>query len=268
MTGKPPRLFRHREVARLRARLERDGYPRLQMFLLVSLTGAAGFLSSYALLHLGLTEIWLRYLAAFGFAYLAFMGLLWLWLRTRADDYAEIPDVSGLVPSGRSGGHDCADFSGGGGSGGGGGASGTFDGPGDGPGLGAPVDAGGTDSVSSVVDSAGEALGEGLSGADELAIPVALILAVGALLLSSLWIVYSAPVLFAELLLDGMLAASLYHRLRGLETQHWLETAVRRTWVPFLLTALIVSAAGWGMKLYAPQAHSVGEVIAFAKQSG
>jgi hypothetical protein len=258
MTRPLPRLFRHREVSRLRARLERNGYPRLQMLLLVSLTGAAGFLGSYALLHLGLTEMWVRYLAAFGFAYLAFLGLLWLWLRTTADDYVEIPDVSGLVPSGGSGGHDCGGFSGGGGSGGGGGASGTFDGPG----FSAPVETGETDSVSSVVDSAGEALG----GADELAIPIALIVGVGALLLSSLWIVYSAPVLFAELLLDGMLAASLYHRLRGLETQHWLETAVRRTWAPFLLTALIVSAAGWGMKLYAPQAHSVGEVLAYAKQ--
>lgn len=258
MNGRRPRLFRHREVSRLRARLERDGYPRLQMLLLVSLTGAAGFLASSTLLHLGLTEMWVRYLAAFGFAYLAFLGLLWLWLRTSAEDYVDIPDISGLVPSGGSGGHDCGGFSGGGGSGGGGGASGSFDGPG----FDAPIESSANDSVSSAVDAAGDALG----GADEIAIPIALIVGVGALLLSSLWIVYSAPVLFAELLLDGMLAASLYHRLRGLETQHWLETAVRRTWVPFLITALIVSASGWGMKLYAPHAHSVGEVLAYAKQ--
>jgi hypothetical protein len=260
MPRKLPRVYRHHEVSRLRARLERDSYPRLQMFLLVSLTGAAGFLASYGLLHGGLTEMWVRYLAAFGFAYVAFLGLLWLWLRTKAEDYVDVPDVSGIVPSRGSGGHHCDDFTGGGGSGGGGGASGSFDGPG----FSAPVESGQMDSVSSVVDSAGDAIG----GADELAIPLALIVAVGTLLLSSLWIVYSAPALFAELLLDGVLAASLYHRLRGLETQHWLETAVRRTWAPFLLTALIVSATGWGMALYAPHAHSVGEVLAYAKQSG
>jgi hypothetical protein len=263
MTRNPPRLLRHREISRLRARLERDSYPRLQMFLLVSLTGGAGFIASSVLLDLGLTTMWARYLVAFGFAYLAFLGLLWLWLRTKAEDYVDIPEPGGTLPTGGSGGHDCGGFGGEGGTGGGGGASGAFDGPG----LNAPVEDGTSDSVSRVVDAAGEALG----GADELAIPIALTVAltvtVGALLLSSLWIVYSAPLLFAELLIDGALAASLYHRLRGLETQHWLETAVRRTWAPFLLTALIVSAAGWGMTLYAPHAHSVGEVLAYMNRN-
>ena len=57
-----PPLQRHQLVARLRDRLERQGFPRLQMLLLVSLTGAAGFVASFTLLRLGLTEMWLRYL--------------------------------------------------------------------------------------------------------------------------------------------------------------------------------------------------------------
>ena len=73
---------------------------------------------------------------------------------------------------------------------------------------------------------------------------------------------------FAELLLDGVLSASLYRRLRGLETRHWLETALRRTALPFFLTAIIVSASGWAMTLYAPEAQSIGEVITHAKQAG
>lgn len=80
--------------------------------------------------------------------------------------------------------------------------------------------------------------------------------------------VYSAPVLFAELLVDGVLSASLYRRLRGLETRHWLETAFRRTALPFALTAAIVSASGWGILLYAPEAHSIGDVISHSKQAG
>ena len=68
------------------------------------------------------------------------------------------------------------------------------------------------------------------------------ILFVAALLLSSLWVVYSAPVLFAELLVDGVLAASLYRRLRGLESQHWLETALKRTVWPFVVTCLFLVA--------------------------
>lgn len=77
---------RHREIRRLEGELEREGSSRLQMSLLVMLTGASGFVASYVLLRAGLTEMWLRYLAAFGVAYLAFLALLWLWLRTRADD--------------------------------------------------------------------------------------------------------------------------------------------------------------------------------------
>ena len=89
---------------------------------------------------------------------------------------------------------------------------------------------------------------------------------VGALLLSSLFVVYSAPILFAELIVDGVLSASLYRKLRELETRHWLETAIRRTAWPFAGTAAIVCDIGWAMAIYAPEAHSVGDVIAHAKQ--
>lgn len=63
-----------------------------------------------------------------------------------------------------------------------------------------------------------------------------------------------------------VLSASLYRRLRGLATRHWLETAFRRTALPFALTAAIVSASGWGMALYAPEAHSIGDVISRSSQ--
>ncbi len=247
-----PLIQRHHLVARMRANLERQGFPRLQMMLLVNLTGAVGFLVSYTLLGMGLTQMWLRYLLAFGFAYLAFLGLLWLWLRTRAEDYCDISDVSDVfTPRGE--GHDCASFQGGGGSGGGGGASGSFDAPSLQP---ASVDMG-NDGMSDALGVVGDAA----SGADELALPLMVILFVAVLLLSSLWVVYSAPVLFAELLVDGVLAASLYRRLRGLESQHWLETALKRTVWPFVVTCLLLVAMGWGMQAYAPGAHSIGEVM-------
>ena len=72
--------------------------------------------------------------------------------------------------------------------------------------------------------------------------------------------------LFAELIVDGVLSASLYRKLRELETRHWLETAIRRTAWPFAGTAAIVCDIGWAMAIYAPEAHSVGDVIAHAKQ--
>lgn len=251
---------RLKEIQRLRGRLERDGFPRLQMLLLVTITGGAGFLGSYSLLHAGFSEMWARYLLAFGFAYLVFLSLLWVWLRTRAEDYGNLPDISNLVPSPGRGGGSCAGYSGKGGDFGGGGASGTFD---------SPIESLQVESgaLSSDGNPVGDALGA-VSDADELAIPLFVFVLVASLLLSSFFVIYSAPVLFAELLVDGVLAASLYRRLRGLETRHWLTTAIRRTFWPFLLTAISVAAAGWAMELYAPGADSIGDVLLYAAKAG
>lgn len=71
--------------------------PRLHMFLIVSVCGAIGFFASYVLHALGVDTLWLRYLSAVAVAYVAFMVLLWCWLRFRADEGL---DPSGLdVPS-------------------------------------------------------------------------------------------------------------------------------------------------------------------------
>jgi hypothetical protein len=37
---------------------------------------------------------------------------------------------------------------------------------------------------------------------------------------------------------------------------------LRRTLLPFVLTTLVVAGAGWGMQAYAPEARSLGEVLA------
>ncbi|RJF97903.1 hypothetical protein D3871_04730 [Noviherbaspirillum saxi] len=223
------------------------------MTLLVMLTGAVGFIASYIFLHAGLTDMWLRYPAALGVAYLAFLGLLWLWLRTRAEDYTDVLHFTNLPISGSgNAGHSGAHVVGKGGSFDGGGASASFD----------SADEGSTPTgaVEDADTPVGDAVGS-IADADEFAIPLAAVVLVAALCFSSLFIVYSAPLLFAELLVDGVLSASLYRRLRGLETRHWLETALRRTVWPFMLTAFLVAASGWAMALYAPGAKSVGDVL-------
>lgn len=247
----PFRFNRGQEIQKVRSSLERDGFPRLQMSLLVVLTGISGFIASFILLHVGLVEMWSRYLAAFGFAYLTFLLLLWIWLRTRAEDYSGVDIPSGGSSS--SGGH-AGSCSGHGGHFGGGGASESFA---------APLDS----AAAAESGPVGEALGA-VAEAGELAIPLVVIVLVVALLLSSFFMIYSAPTLFAELLVDGALSASLYHRLRGIETKHWLETAVSRTVWPFVLTAVVVSATGWVMTQYAPEAHSIGDVIYHVKHQG
>jgi len=225
--------------------------------LLVSLTGASGFVGSYLFLHAGLIEMWLRYLASFAVSYLVFLVLLWLWLRTRAEDYADLSVDSGPSSSGSGCSGSC--YSGRGG-----------------------ISAAGALVVrlmrklriswhsASREARSGDALGA-VAEAEEFAIPLFILALVSAMVFSSFfmlyYMVYSAPALFAELLVDGVLSASLYRKLRGLETRHWLETAFRHTALPFALAAAIISASGWAMSVYAPEAHSIGDVITHFKQS-
>lgn len=248
-TPRPLHFTRSHAILRIKRRLEQDAFPRLQMSLIVGMTGAAGLLFSYIMLQLGVNSMSLRYPLALLAAYGIFLFLLWLWLRTKAEDYVDIPDFSGSVPSESS---ECAPtFEGGGGNFGGGGASGSFDGP----------------STFSSVDSDTSPLSEAASamdGADELAIPlIAVALALG-IALASLYVVYAAPILFAELLVDGVLSYALYRRIKGADSQHWLESAVRRTALPFALTAIFVSVTGAAMAAYAPGARSIGQVLEYS----
>lgn len=254
--------FAHRlyAVQRLRWRLERDSFPRLQMLLLVMVTGGSGLLASYLLLQGGLAPMGWRYPAAFAIAYLVFLTLLWLWLRTRAEDYADFPDLSEQAAPGEGGIESAsACFAGQGGEFGGGGASGGF---GNAPGE-LSIEASATKEGGNAI---GQALGAAAEG-DELAAPLIALVLIGAILLSSIFIVYSAPALFAELLVDGTLSASLYYRLRRLERRHWLETALRHTALPFLLTGLLVTAGGIVLQQTTPEAHSLGEALAQWRQA-
>lgn len=246
------RLTRSLAIIRLQRQLEDQAYPRLQMGLMVALTGAAGWVVSVLLLYLGMGQMALRYPLALGGAYLVFLGLLWLWLRTQAQDYEDLPDVLDLglpgingvdtvplspMPSGRGG-----DFAGGG-------AHGSFDTP-----TTLPMEEPG------VLSSVGDAVGSA-GDADELAIPLlAIVLAVG-LALASLYVVYLAPALFAELLFDGVLSYTLYRRLRNTDSSHWLSTAFRRTVLPFALTAVLVTLVGAGLTAYAPGAQTLGQAL-------
>lgn len=246
-----PRVRRTEEIGRLRSNLELRGFPRLQMLLIVAVTGSSGYLASFLMFHAGLGEMWLRYILAVAFAYVTYLFLLWLWLKTNARDY-DIPDLSG-IGSGRSD-EAIPVFVGRGGQSGGGGASGSFDGPAPGPtGVAFVEDDGGV---------VGETVGA-VASADEMAIPLAVVAIIVAMLVSSLWVVYTAPTLFAELLVDGVLAAGLYRRLKKIETQHWLETAIQRTVWPFVITLIIIGIAGSVISHNAPGAESLGQALLY-----
>lgn len=253
------RLFvRSRAIAQAQRQLQTHSWPRLQMSLIVALTGGFGLLSSFVLLQLGLDRMALRYPLALAFAYGFFLLLVAVWLRWRSSDGGDVPDASGLVdvdlpgvagelpvrlPS--------VDLpamkSGGGGDFGGGGASGSFDG-------GASFD------LPAPVKDVGETVGS-VVDADEAAIPLLVIALAAGLAVASLYVVYIAPVFFAEVMVDSALSYAFYRHLRGDDPQHWLTTAVKRSALPFIATAVFLAAVGWAMSAYAPGARSIGEVL-------
>ncbi|TDN56857.1 hypothetical protein [Azoarcus indigens] len=247
--------IRSKAVLRLQHRLEQNGWPRLQMALIVLLTGLAGLLCSFLMLLAGIDSMAVRYPLALGLAYGFFLFMLWLWLRNRGDD----PGFGDLVSGDfnwnpGSGGRLAAPRSGGGGDFAGGGASASFEAPAAVP---LPAEA-----------DSGWSLGKGaasVADADELAIPLAVVVFCLGLMLASFYLIYLAPALFAELLFDGVLSYSLYRRLRrtGDDADHWLVTACRRTALPFLLTAVFLVLTGLAMEAWAPGARSIGEVLAY-----
>lgn len=256
------RQRRERIIRLVKRRLQRKGRPRLLVSLILLVTGVAGFLVSFLLLHSGMTRMWLRYPLAIIFAYCVFLLLLRLWLsfmRPGDDgpdlDFVDLPSMEVNLPNspGSSGGFG---FSGGGGDAGGGGAGGSW-----GQGL--------LSSSSSSASSGGSASGGGGSSSggggggldlDEGCLIVVAIAAIAGALIAILYVVYVAPALLAEILVDGVLVAGLYRKLKGIEQRHWLRAAVRKTILPALIAALLFSLAGYALQRAAPKARSIGEV--------
>ena len=222
-------------VDKIRRRFLRHRSPRLQMFGLLALTGATGFLSSFVLLKSGVESMTLRYPVAVALAYGAFLLLLRIWIHAQREESMGVMDVVDLgvdsletagsfapehggVPTGGAKFH-----------GGGDGGSSGFD-------LGFDFD---------------------LEGAGLLVLIAVLLIAVSALG-AVLWVLWIAPALLAEVLVDGLIMTALYRRLRQPQPTYWLTSAVSQTCVPALIVALFLSFAGGLLHHAVPGAHSLG----------
>ena len=187
-------LNRERAVKRIQRRLTDRGWPRLQVSAAFLVAGLVAFGSSFALLRLGLSNMAIRYVLATCVAYAAFLLLLRLIvgaIRRRVATGANSADVLDLALNV--------------------GPSGPFPGT---P-TAAPV---AEEPVGAMSDLPIPDLDEGL-----VVLVPALILGAG--LISSLYVVYVAPVLLAELILDVVIVSGLvlwslerFHRERALLT--------------------------------------------------
>ena len=264
---------RERLVQQTKERLLRHGLPRLQMSILLALTGASGFLTSYILLKSGVDSMALRYPVAVMVAYGVFLLLLRVWLAIQRDNWEDVADfvdagdlaelaVDGVTSVGKGAGEG---FSGGGGSFGGGGTSTSFQAP---P---APLASYAQQAPAAVRSASAGGKSGGGSGfsfdfdLDEpaaLLVLVALVVLAVAVLGAAFYVLWTAPVLLAEVLVDGLLLTGLYRRLRKTEEPgHWVFAAIRRTWIPAVIVALLFSFAGYLLQEAAPEARSIGPAI-------
>ena len=245
----PPRS-RSIAVEHMRRKLQGGSFPRAQMTLIVLLTGGSGLLASFVLLQLGMESMALRYPLALGVAYLFFLLLIWLWLRTNARDWVDLPQLPDTLPNpvhaagppGFSNG-ESGDF-------GGGGATSSFDG--------AAIAA--SEDLATPGRAAIE-MASAVADGDGLAVPLLAVLFALGLALASLYVVYIAPLLFAEVLVDGACAYALFRYLQGHDPQHWLASTVRHTALPFMATAVFLFVCGIALSAYAPGARTLGQAM-------
>jgi hypothetical protein len=233
-----------------------ENFPRLLIATFVALSGGFALVTSVLMLGVGLENMSLRYPISLAFGYLFFIFLLWVWLRNVADSFFDIPSPSGTSSGGNSD-EAIPTFKGGGGDFGGGGASGDFDGP-----TGLVYD----DTSGSILKDVGEPL-DSIGDADELVIPIIVIACAVAVASASLYVIYIAPLILAEVLVDGVLSYALFRRVKDLDSPHWLQSVFRRTFWPLLCTAVVVSVAGYALSSYAPGARSIGEAVKHISES-
>jgi hypothetical protein len=219
-------------------------WPRLQIMVILGLTGVAAFLTSAVMLRLGVTQMVVRYPIAIAAAYGVFIMLigLWLWLQSNDSDMldfaSEVTANTDLIGAGRmssSGGSvnlagmSAPPVSAGSGSGGGGG--------------GPYFDIAGVD-----VDLD-----------DAIWVVLAIIVLIAGLL-AILYIVYIAPILLTEVLVDGLLAAGLYKTVKGVDGGgYWMTTVLRKTAIPAILALIFFSIAGFCVQKIEPDASSIGD---------
>lgn len=231
-----------RSLNEIHERVHRQ-WPRLQIMLMLAITGSAAFLTSFVLLKLGVTQMVVRYPIAIAVAYGVFILLIgfWLWMQrtdVTAGDVIErgsnvhLPDLGPIGPSG-----------GGGNIGSGGG-----------------VRSGSAGTPSAPSGSSGGS-GFDLPGLDldDALWVLLLIIVVLAAIVAIFYVVYIAPALLAEVLIDSLLAAGLYKTVKAAEGRHWLKTVLRKTVLPAIFVLICFTVAGFCVQKLEPDAASIGE---------
>lgn len=213
-------------------------WPRVQIMVILGLTGVAAFLTSALLLRLGVTEMVVRYPVAIAAAYGVFIMLigLWLWMQREEPDMDEtvheVIDNLDFIDDGR-----------------------IISTGGINTGTSTPPNLSGSSGGSSI-DLPG--IDVDLDLDDAIWIVLAIVVLIAGLL-AIFYVVYIAPVLLTEVLVDGLLAAGLYKTVKDAHGRHWMMTVIKKTAIPAVLALVFFSIAGFCVQKIVPGTTSIGE---------
>jgi hypothetical protein len=212
--------WRNRARSALEGYFARRSFPRIALSLLLALTGGFGFLISFLLLKADLAQMWLRYPVAVLASYAFFLLLLRGWVEIERNRFT--PEEINRLDIENA----------------------------------APPEAYNDNKLGwleylDIPDIGADFFDDGC-------LPLLVIGAVIGALCALLMTVFAAPALIAEVFLDLVLVSLLYRRLRIASHEHWLSTAIRKTWGTAATVAALLMIAGIGLQLMAPEAKSIG----------
>ena len=80
--------------------------------------------------------------------------------------------------------------------------------------------------------------------ADGIMVVLMIVAAIIVSMMASLSAIYQAPVLLAEVLVDGVLFFGIARRVNRMSAQHWVSGVIRRTLGPILLSQSVIQSLG------------------------
>lgn len=225
----PGPKWRPRARAALEDYFRKRSHPRFILGLLVITSGIAGYLASYLLLRCGIGEMWQRYPIAVAGGYIAFLVQLRLWVEIERDRYdkkyiqADVEPPKAPSPEPRR--DHTPDSS-------------WFEW------LDAPLDL--------------FSLDEGCLAGCFVTLVAGAVIGAGGLMFS---FIMAGPELLAEVFLDAVVVSLLYRHLKNAARQHWLGTAVKRSWRLVLAMAAALALLGACLSFFAPNSNSFGKAL-------
>jgi hypothetical protein len=224
--------WRRKAHLALQAYFERRSSPRFFLSLVLIATGLVGSLASIGMYHLGVERMWIRYPAAVLASYGAFLAFLRLWAQWEYASFAPEEIAAVLPPDPNE------------------------------PSIPRRVARGSRRTEGRSGDSFDWPDLDILDGADgEGCFVFILIAALIGVIATLIFGIFAAPALLAEVFLDAFLITVIYQRLRVKADEHWLRTAIRRTWKSALGIAALLSIAGGCLAHLAPGATSLGQAV-------